>query len=721
MTRPLAIRGRTAYRVVLPRDASPSQRFAAAELVRHVRLMTGATLRIVDDRSPAAPCEILLGNNERLRKLGISVDWKLLGDEGFLLRTAGTRLIIAGSRVRGTLYGVYGLLDDVWGCRWYTPAVSRIPNRPRLSLPRIDRTWVPKLEYRESYWTEGFDADWAARNRQNSARSRLDETHGGKIVYEGFVHTMCRWVPETLFKSHPEYFALRGGKRHGGLAQRCLTHPAVLRITIENVRKALREHPEANIVSVSQNDNGEYCECPRCRALDRREGSRAGTMLDFVNKVAAALEPEFPRVAFDTLAYQYTRKPPRHVKPRHNVIVRLCTIECCFSHPLEGCPETTNTSLVRDLKGWGRLTRRLYVWDYTTDFVHYLLPFPDLDVMDRNVRTFVRHGVAGLFEQGNYSKGGGGAQSELKAWVLARLLVNPKLKVDALIREFHRGVYGPASGPVLAATNLLRQSIRRSREHVRIFDGPDRAFLSPAILRACDRQLARAERIAARSRDRGLMSRVERARMPVWYAMAAQAVEGPAILAPAVARLKAAIRRQGLTNTTEWRPLNLDLSRLDLAPVRRPVTPAIPGTIVVEDNIFKLWGGKHPCVLAADASAGDGVAVRQPGEATWSNFEWDLPTEGPRGRFLCRALIRVDKRGDTGPAFTVGVYDLEPRRTMGEQRVAAKDIPDSRYHWYDLCELSLGPGRYAVVSPAGNAKSIAAIWTDRFELVPVKA
>jgi hypothetical protein len=53
-------------------------------------------------------------------------------------------------------------------------------------------------------------------------------------------------------------------------------------------------------------------------------------------------------------------------------------------------------------------------------------------------------------------------------------------------------------------------------------------------------------------------------------------------------------------------------------------------------------------------------------------------------------------------------------------RVAAKDIPDSEYQWYDLGELTIGKGRYAVVSPAGNAKNIAAIWTDRFELVPIK-
>jgi len=718
----LADHGASTYRIVLPHRASPSQHHAAEELQRHIKEISGAHLPIVDDRRPAQPCEIVLGNSKRLEALKVRVDWKKLGDEGCLLRTVGRTLVIAGSAGRGTLYGVYGLLEEAWGCRWFTPAVSRIPRQVQLALPKLHRTWIPKLEYRESYWTEGWDADWAARNRQNSSHARLEREHGGKIVYEGFVHTMTRWVPDTLHARHPEYFALRRGKRLPGLAQRCLTHPDVLRITIANVRKALRAHPEANIVSVSQNDNQDFCECDRCRALDAREGSHAGTMLTFVNRVAQAIEREFPKVAVDTLAYQYTRKPPKTVRPRPNVIVRLCTIECCFSHPLDGCPEVTNTSLVRDLKGWSRLTRRLYVWDYVTDFVHYLLPFPDLDVLDTNIRTFVRYGVVGLFEQGNYSKGGGGAQADLKAWVIAQLLVNPALDVDALIREFIAGVYGPAAPSVQAATDLGRAAIRRSREHVRIFDGPDRGYLDPQVLRGCDLHLDRAERIARRIHDAALVSRIERLRMSIWYTQAAQAAERPKVLARAAKRLRAAIVHQHLSNLTEWRPLKADFSRLDLAPRRRKVVPAVRGTIVAEDFLFNLWGGKTLPLLVADAGAGDGVAARQPGETTWGSFQWDLPERGKRGvRYLVRARIRVEKKGHDGPGFTVGVYELPSYNAVGEVRVSAGQIPDSGYHWYNLCTVTLRPNLYANVTPGGNAAAVGAVYTDRFELVPVRS
>ncbi len=717
----LAEGGQSAYRIVIPAASSPVERHAADELQRFLREISGATLPVVTDREPAQPAEVALGRTNRLAALGIAVEGLSLGSEGCLLRTVGETLVIAGGPVRGTLYGVYDLLESRFGCRWYTPTVSRIPRTDRLVLPHMDRTWVPKLEYRESYWTEGWDADWAARNRQNSSHARLETKHGGRIVYEGFVHTMSRWVPDALYEAHPEYFAMRKGKRLPGHAQRCLTHPDVLRLTIENVARALREHPEADIVSVSQNDNQDYCECDACRALDDAEGSHAGTMLTFVNRVAEAIAGEFPRVAVDTLAYQYTRKPPRTVRPRPNVIVRLCTIECCFAHPLEGCPEATNTALVSDLKGWGRLTRRLYIWDYVTDFVHYLLPFPDWDVLDRNIRTFVKHGAAGIFEQGNYSKGGGGAHAELKAWVIARLLVDPSLKVGPLVEEFIREVYGPAAPGVRKAVDLLRASIRRSREHVRIFDGPDRVFLNPKVLRECDRHLGKAERIARRRKSPDLGMRVERMRMPVWYAQVAQAVEKPVALNRAVERLRQAVKDQGLTNLTEWRPLEADLVKLDLAVIRRPVRPDVRGTIVAEDHLFKLWGAADAVILATDPKAGDGGAACQPGGCTWGSIQWDLPAKGrPGTRYRVRARIRVDKAGDAGPGFTVGVYELPSYATVGAVTVAAKDVADSEYHWYDLCTITLRPNLYASVAPAGNAAGIAATYTDRFELVPVR-
>ena len=229
----LAAAGASAYRIVVADDASPSTRYAAEELQRFLEEISGAKLPIVSDATPPADAEIVVGANGRLRELGIALDAKRLGREGYRLVVAGTRLVIAGGEPRGTLYGVYGLLEDHFGCRWFAPQVSRIPKRDRLVLRAIDETRVPVLEYREPYTFDCFDGDWCARNRVNSAAGRLEARHGGKVRFGSgfFVHTFDRLVPpDKYFDAHPEYFSLVNGKRLKERSQLCCTNEDVIRI-----------------------------------------------------------------------------------------------------------------------------------------------------------------------------------------------------------------------------------------------------------------------------------------------------------------------------------------------------------------------------------------------------------------------------------------------------------------------------------------------------------
>ncbi|MBC7288692.1 MAG: DUF4838 domain-containing protein, partial [Armatimonadetes bacterium] len=356
----LAENGATAYDIVISRDqASPSEKWAAEELAQFLNQITGAAFPVVTDDRVERSHHIFVGDSSLLRKTVPSLDLRSLGREGYVILTTGPHLVLAGGRQRGSMYAVYGLLEDVIGCRWFTPTVSRIPKRPTLALPPLRIRYVPPLEYREPQWYVVFDGTWNARNRMNGTCSSLKPEQGDKIHYKGFVHTFYALVPPSkFFAQHPEYFALVDGQRRAENAQLCLTNPDVLRIATDSVRRWLREAreqglPDDVIVSVSQNDCWGWCQCPKCTELAEREGSQSGPILHFVNAIADAIRKEFPNAAIDTLAYSYSRKPPKHVRPRPNVIVRLCSIECCFSHPLATCP--VNASFMDDLREWSKI------------------------------------------------------------------------------------------------------------------------------------------------------------------------------------------------------------------------------------------------------------------------------------------------------------------------------------------------------------------------------
>ncbi|MGH8023147.1 MAG: DUF4838 domain-containing protein, partial [Limisphaerales bacterium] len=375
---------------------------------------------------------------------------------------------------------------------------------------------------------------------------------GGHIIYKGFVHTSYALVPpDKWFSIHPEWFALINGRRTGHDAQLCLTNPKLRDFVVRQVEKWLREAPDANIVSVSQNDNVNPCECTNCRALDEAQGSHSGSMLAFVNYVAEKIQPEFPNVAVDTLAYQYTRKPPRTIRPRPNVIIRLCSIECNFRQPLGG---PANAAFGSDIRGWAAICDRLYVWDYVTDFAHYVQPFPNWFQLGPNLRFFQTNHVRGVFEEGAYQSYGS-ELAEMRSWVLAQLMWNPRQDDRALIREFLNGYYGPAGKPIWQYLNLLNDA---SRGYNLTCGSPtDAPFLQFKTLAKAEKLWQRAELDVAGDPD--LLARVRLGHLAVQYVWLAR---------------WDALRKECAASHGQW---PLSASRADVAANWRSVTEGVPG------------------------------------------------------------------------------------------------------------------------------------------------
>jgi hypothetical protein len=531
----IAEKGKPTAIIVVASDAGPTEKYAADELGFFLHFIVGAPVPVVasvpaepdlfpQDISllpaspplPAArprrpPSRLLVGESA-VRIVDPGFRAAALKPEEILVRTEGRDLLLVGGSPRGTLYAVYTFLEDVLGCRWWTPTAWHVPRRRSLAVAPVSIRYAPPLEYREPFWFVAFDKEWAARNKANGTRAGGDGRRGGHHVYEGFVHTFYSLIPPAeYFDPHPEWFSEINGRRTSDNAQLCLTNEEMRREFVRNLKLRLRDNPAATIASVSQNDCYNPCTCPRCRAVDDEEGSPAGTLLRFVNAVAADIEAEFPNVTIDTLAYQYTRKPPKVIRPRHNVIVRLCSIECSFARPLD---DPANQAFLDDIQGWSRIAGRLFIWDYTTDFAHYIQPHPNYGVLAPNIRLFVKNNVTGVFEQGAYQSWGS-EMAELRAWMLAKLLWNPSLDPTTLRQEFLRGYYGPSGERVGECLGLLETAVRQSGDKLGCFSPTDAKFLSLETMIQARAILDRAEREVAKKAE--LLRRVRRAELPVAY------------------------------------------------------------------------------------------------------------------------------------------------------------------------------------------------------------
>ncbi len=555
----IAVANNAEMTIVLSQQAGLQEENAAKELFYYLERITGACFSIEKAASAQAVPTPAIALGEAALWLGLD-EPRGLGEDGFVIRTLGDSLALFGG-CRGILYAAYELLERL-GCRFFTPLCEKVPTCENLELPDMDCRQVPVLEYRYHNYKDFTDYPRFSVKRRINGPVPIGEDWGGHLAYAWFVHTFERNIlnPADVFDEHPEYFSMVNGKRLRERTQLCLTNPDVLRITIEKVKKALADNPTCRLISVSQNDWANNCTCDSCRKIDEEEGSSAGSLIWFVNQVAEAIEKDFPDAIIDTLAYQYSRPAPRKIRPRHNVCVRLCSIEACFMHSFETCddatravrrPDGTASRFITDLKDWAKVCDRLYIWDYTTCFAHYPMPFPNWNVLQPNMQAFVRNNVKGVFEQACGAAGGSTDLNELRAYRIAKLLWDPDCDLEAHMQDFLNTFYGAAGPEIRRYIRLLTDIVRQENIHVGFNDSCDRPYLTPERLGQYNAILDRAaEKVQG---DPILLTRVEKARLSLrWVRIKNRAMlEGKRDTAE-INRFFADWKAHGLTRIDEW-------------------------------------------------------------------------------------------------------------------------------------------------------------------------
>ncbi len=503
----------TFKRICLPENSPEQAGCAANELRYYLSLMC------------AKPCPIGAGETEDAVILE-QVVCPELGEDGFRLIPEDCAVRIQGGK-RGIIYGAYELLEML-GCRFFTPECEKVPTVSEVQFS-LDKEIVQKpiLEYREHNYTDlRRSPRFAVKSRVNGAHHVIPEKLGGFLSYAWFVHTFERMVPPAKYGAeHPEFYAMLADGSRPQTSERfqlCLTNPDLLEVAVDSVRQALKANPRARIISISQNDWFGNCQCEKCLAVDREEGSPAGTLLRFVNAIAERLEPEFPDVVFDTLAYNYTRPASKVTRPRHNVCVRLCSIEACFAHSFETCdderrwvsrPDGSRGSFIGDLEAWGKVSERVYIWDYTTCFAHYPTPHPNWHVLQPNMKAFVRNNVRGVFEQANGAQGGGVDMNELRAYLISKLLWNAETDVARHMEEFTDYYYGAAGVYIREYIETLCRKAEVDNIHVGFNDNPVSELFAEEMLDQYDAILEKAEQAVAEDALR--CRRVQKVRLSV--------------------------------------------------------------------------------------------------------------------------------------------------------------------------------------------------------------
>ncbi len=432
------------YTIILPKDASKEEIRAAEFLNYHLQKISDCELQIVqNDKLPDR-------NFIQIRKSD-----KITSADGFKMSTKDKNIIIEGGNGRGCIYAVSELLESYLGVKYYSPDYVVIPKSSSINLPEINTEDSSPNTYRNINGAFAQDQNYKDFHRLHTIEDMFTK--------EYYVHTFHKLLPwQEYFETHPEYYALINNQRNKD--QLCLSNPEVLEIVKHELEQEMKLHPEINYWSVSQDDNFSYCHCEKCKKIIQEEGSPSGPIIRFVNEVAKA----FPDKTISTLAYQYSRKAPKQTKPLDNVQVMLCTIELNRSEAI--ATDERSQSFLKDIEDWGKICNHIYVWDYTVDFAHSYCPFPNLHVLQPNIQLFVKNNVDEHFQQSNTATGY--EFSELKSYLIAKLLWNPDIDTEEVIREFTDAYYGDAGKFIREYLKELETEITSTGEFLDIYGPP---------------------------------------------------------------------------------------------------------------------------------------------------------------------------------------------------------------------------------------------------------
>ncbi|MCD6351416.1 MAG: DUF4838 domain-containing protein [Armatimonadetes bacterium] len=442
-----------------PTDAPPP----AAILNEYIEKITGTKLPVRAEPVGEGPT-IYLGPRSGLPRIS-DARLKPRAEDTFTMFSIGRDLVLTGLNRLGTTYAVYAFLEECLGCRWFWDSDSGAywPTSQDLRVGQVRRTESPGFRIR---WIGR--GTWALANRMNVGTGHPDE-----FKVKWFVHTFLNLVPpDKYWKTHPEYYALHGGKREDPTdrsrqVQLCTSNPEVAQVAAQTIDELVQQDPSLRMVSVDPMDSQRFCECERCRALDEPDApyarSRSRRLLLFFNRVAALVAQRHPDLLLKSIAYHSYVAPPADptLRVRDNVVLQFCHFEC-HNHPLAdpSCP--ANRDFNRYLLGWRNIARNVMMYEYYYKVSWLHLPWPIVHSLRRDIPYLHEHGIMGVASQYTWNF----ASNGLAYYVAAKLLWDSSLDVDALLEDFYQKAYAEAAGPMKEYHELLEDAAVKSGLHL---------------------------------------------------------------------------------------------------------------------------------------------------------------------------------------------------------------------------------------------------------------
>ncbi len=385
--------------------------------------------------------------------------------DGFIISSNKNSLTISSSTNIGVYYGIYHFLEHYLGFKFLSPKYEYIPKYAKKEFKDIYDKQEPRFEYREIFLAKSDNWNYALKNRLN-----------GRFGHRSYTKTTPKGINLYNFASHK---LLGDNFRCSG--QYDFLNKNTQKKAIKTLKKKILDKKISykDYILLEHEDRHSFC------SKNLKDENPSYPFL----KYSSYLAKKNPNYNFLSQAYLWSQKPPKkEFKLPQNLAIMYSPIEANFSKALH---DRENRELLDNIKDWSRFSNSIFIWHYITNFGGYLLPFPNLYALERDIKNLSKLPyVKGFFLQGAYESIGSELDS-LKIWIFSKLLWNPKQNIDELLKEFSKYYYGKASSEAIEYIKTLHNFINQSGDKLSVKTSINAKYLNPKNLEILDSILSK--------------------------------------------------------------------------------------------------------------------------------------------------------------------------------------------------------------------------------------
>jgi len=427
------------YTVYHPEGADEFVKAAAEDISYYIAEATGVKL------------PVKTGTPEGLYIAIVTVESDKEFDDSFEVKCENGSVTISGHANLGAVYGAYDFLEQYVGVRYITSDIDYIKPAESIDITDVNYSEAPYITYRILYhigYTEIVPSGISVKNK-----SKRD----------------IRWAGNSCHT----FDELDGDYSVQYENQPCLTDPEVFDFMLANVKKRLEAYPNADIISISQNDNSNYCKCDACVEAMKKyapdpdnysKGGPAGLMIDFVNRMSDEIVKVRPNIKIHTFAYLYTEEPPVGITARDNIAVQFCPISNCFNHPFtHSC--YANKGFSEKVSKWSEIVSEVLIWDYSYQWDLDGTPYPTMGYNEvvTNYQLFIDNNVSYVFNNNDFQLNNGEFIA-LHSYLLTKVMWNPYITEEeyyGYMKDFIAGFYGDGWESIYNAIMMVEDNYTR--------------------------------------------------------------------------------------------------------------------------------------------------------------------------------------------------------------------------------------------------------------------